>query len=165
MTMVTLEPGNLYILFDKKGDRAFGLFSELRTGGKEVHCVARTHPDRLQKEFGIPTENIVWLSNSGASKSVNPQSIGILTDSLLRVYEKNPDSTVILEGVEYLMTENDFGKVLRLVNFLYESVVMSHGLLIISLDPEAFEEKELAFLTKEAIILQPSDEIAIRGVP
>jgi hypothetical protein len=161
MTKVMLEPGNMYVHYDKKGDQAFGLFADLKSRGKEVVCVARTHPERLQKDFGIPPECVIWLSNSGAPKSVNPESIGILTDGLLRVYEKGPDATVILEGMEYLMTENDFGKVLRLVNFLYEAVAVNRGMLIISLDPAAFTEKELAYLTKEAITLQADDQMSL----
>jgi len=163
MTRETLEPGNLYIILDKKGDRAFGLFAGLRSRSKAIRCVARTHPERLEMEFGIPPECIIWLSNTGAPNSVNPQNIGILTDTLLRVYENSPEASVILEGMEYLMTQNDFGKVLRLVNFLYEAVAMNQGMLIITLDPEAFSEKELALLSREAIALSAQDQISFQG--
>lgn len=156
-----LEPGNLYILHDKKGDLVFGLFGRLAAKYKDVRCVARTHPDRLQKDFGIPPESILWLSNTGAPGSVNPQSIGVLTDTLLRIYEKAPESVVVLEGMEYLMTQNDFAKVLRLVNYLYEAVAVNRGILIIALDPAAFSEKEMAYLSREAVTIGKDDELAI----
>jgi archaellum biogenesis ATPase FlaH len=112
------------------------------------------------EDFKIPPSNVFWLSNSAGPRNINPQNIGILTDTLIRMYEKG-GATVILEGIEYLMLQNDFSKVLKLMSYLYESVAMNHGMLVITLDPEAFNTKEFALLTKDAELVGETESIIV----
>ncbi len=161
MALVVLEPGNICIIMSKRAERAFRLYKDLRERGREVEVFARMHPERLEKEFGIPSSNITWLSNVNGPRVIGPQSMGILTDSILRLFERNPQPVVILEGLEYLMAQNDFGKVLKMYDYLYEVVALRQGLLILPLDPQAFSEKELAYLTREALVINEGDEVSI----
>lgn len=161
MGLVELQPGNLFIIMDKKADRAFALYRTIKASGREVSVVARMHPERLLKDFQIPPEDVVWLSSSTGPRVVNPQSVGILTDTMVRIFEKETGATVILEGLEYLMTQNDFTKVLKMVNFLYETVAVHQATIILTLDPQAFSEKELAYLTREAVVAGERDEIVL----
>ncbi len=161
MALVVLEPGNICIIMGKRAERAFRLYKELKERGREVEVFARMHPERLEKEFGIPAPTITWLSNVNGPKVIGPQSMGILTDSILRLFDRNPPPVVILEGLEYLMAQNDFGKVLRMYDYIYEVVVLRQGLLVLPLDPQAFSEKELAYLTREALVINEGDEISL----
>ncbi len=160
LAQIELKPGSLYIFQDKKADRALGLFNLLKSKEKDVLVVSRMHPDRLMEDFQIPPSNVFWLSNSAGPRNINPQNIGILTDTLIRMYEKG-GAAVILEGIEYLMLQNDFSKVLRLMNYLYESVAVNHGMLVITLDPEAFNTKEFALLTKDAELVGEAESIVV----
>lgn len=161
MARVELQAGNLYIIMGKRPDRAFDLFKSIKGGGREAMVFARMHPERLEKDFGIPREAVTWLSNSNGPGIVNPQSVGILTDNMVRLYEKDTGPTIIFEGVEYLMTQNDFGKLLKMINFLYETVAVHQGTMVITLDPQAFSEKELAYLTREAVVVEEGDELVL----
>lgn len=160
LAQIELKPGSLYILQDKKADRALGLYNLLKSKDREILVVSRLHPDRLLEDFQIPSSNVFWLSNSAGPRNINPQNIGILTDTLIRLYEKG-DAAVILEGIEYLMLQNDFSKVLKLMNYLYESVAVNHGMLVITLDPEAFNTKEFALLTKDAELIGEAVSIIV----
>jgi hypothetical protein len=163
MALVVLEPGNICMVMGKKADRAFALYKVLRSGGLAVEVFARMHPDRLEKDFGIPRSEVTWLSNVNGPRSLNPQSMGILTDSMVRLYEREPSPVVILEGLEYLMAQNDFGKVLKMFDYLFEMVSIRQGLLILPLDPQAFSVKELAYLTREALVVEEGDEMSLPG--
>ncbi|MDD1755842.1 MAG: DUF835 domain-containing protein, partial [Methanomassiliicoccales archaeon] len=158
MALVVLEPGNICIVMGKKADRAFGLYKTFLERGHEVEVYARMHPERLEREFGIPQAGITWLSNVNGPRALNPQSMGVLTDSMVRLYERETSPVVILEGIEYLMAQNDFGKVLKMFDYLFEMVSIRQGLLILPLDPQAFSEKELAYLTREALVVGEADE-------
>ncbi len=160
MAQIELKTGSLYIFQDKKADRALRLFNLLKSKDKEVLVVTRLHPDRLKEDFQIPPSNVFWLSSSAGPRNINPQNIGILTDTLIRAYEKG-EAAVILEGVEYLMLQNDFSKVLRLMSYLYESVAVNRGMLIITLDPEAFNTKEFALLSKDAELVGETESVII----
>jgi len=161
MALVVLEPGNICIIMSKRAERAFRLYKDFKERGQEVEIFARMHPERLEKDFGIPASSVTWLSNVNGPKVIGPQSMGILTDGILRHYGKSPPPVVILEGLEYLMAQNDFGKVLKMYDYLYEVVAMRQGLFILPLDPQAFSEKELAYLTREALVVNEGDEISI----
>lgn len=161
MPLVVLEPGNICIVMGKRADRAFGLYRAYKEKGKEVEVFARVHPDRLEKDFGIPRSEVTWLSNVNGARALNPQSMGVLTDNMVRLFEKESAPVVILEGTEYLMAQNDFGKVLKMFDYLFEMVSMRSGLLIMPLDPQAFSEKELAYLTREALVVEEDDEMSI----
>ncbi len=160
MAQIELKPGTLYVFQDKKADRALGLYTLMKSKDREVLVVTRLHPDRLSEDFQIPASNAFWLSNSAGPRNINPQNIGILTDTLIRTYERG-EAAVILEGIEYLMLQNDFSKVLKLMSYLYESVAVNHGLLVITLDPEAFNTKELALLTKDAELVDEKESVIV----
>ena len=162
MARVDLELGSLYILLAKSSDRAFGLYHEIGGAGGQVTVVARAHPDRLLKEFGIPREDVLWLSSTTGERVINPQSVGILTDTMVRAFEREPGATVIMEGLEYLVTQNDFSKVLKMVNFIYETVAVNQGVMVITIDPQAFTEKELAFLLREAVTVGTKDQLLVQ---
>jgi hypothetical protein len=161
MALVLLEPGNICMVMGKKADRSFGLYKVFKERGREVEVFARMHPERLEREFGIPQSSATWLSNVNGPRTLNPQSMGVLTDSMVRLYNKEPSPVVILEGIEYLTAQNDFVKVLKMFDYLFEMVSIRQGLLILPLDPQAFSEKELAYLAREALVIDVDDEMSI----
>jgi hypothetical protein len=160
LAQIELKPGTLYIFQDKRADRALGLYNLMKSKAMEVLVVTRLHPDRLTEDFQIPSSSVFWLSNSAGPRNINPQNIGILTDTLIRTYERGR-AAVIFEGIEYLMLQNDFSKVLKLMSYLYESVTVSQGVLVITLDPEAFNTKEFALLTKDAELVSETESVII----
>jgi hypothetical protein len=158
---VDVKSGNFYLLQERKAEKIFMLYRMMVESGREVLCVSRIHPDRLDEDFGIPLENSLWLSNSVGERTVNPLNVGILTDRLIRFFEESPGRVILFEGLEYMVMQNDFSKVLRLINYLYESVAVTKNVLVVSLDPRAFSPKELAFLEKSACVIEEKDKITI----
>jgi hypothetical protein len=59
--------------------------------------------------------------------------------------------------------QTDFGKVLRFVNYLYESVAVTQGTLVTAIDPRAFSTKELAFLEKNSVTVEEHDSVSVAG--
>ncbi|MGD0057245.1 MAG: DUF835 domain-containing protein [Methanomassiliicoccales archaeon] len=162
---VELRPGYMYIFKARKPDRIFRFHKDFVKAGSTVLCVTRLHPDQLKEDFGISKEEVLWLSNSVGVRNVNPQNVGILTDSLIRFFENSPKAVIILDGLEYLVMQNDFDKVLRFVNYIYEAVSMNRGTLVTTIDPRAFSTRELAFLEKNSVTMEEQDDISIAGYP
>ena len=155
----------MYIFKARKPDKIFRLFNDFKKNGSEVLCVTRLHPDQLIEDFGIPQEKVLWLSYSAGTRNVNPQNVGILTDSLIRFLESGPSPVVILDGLEYLVMQNDFGKVLRFVNYLFEAVAVTKGTLVTIIDPRAFSTQELAFLERNSVTVEEQDEVSTSSSP
>jgi len=158
---IDMRSGNFYLLQERRAEKIFMLYKMMKESGRDVVCVSRIHPDHLLEDFGIPLEDSLWLSNTVGERVINPLNVGILTDRLIRFFEGSDKRVVLLEGLEYMVMQNDFSKVLRLVNYLYESVAMTKNIVVVSLDPRAFSPKELAFLEKSAYIIEEKDDISI----
>ncbi len=160
---IEIRPGNLYLFKTRESERMLGFFPHFENSQIPVLCVTRFHPDRLREDFGVPQEKALWLSNTVGARNVNPQNVGILTDHLIRFYESAAGSVVLFDGLEYLLAQNDFNKVLRFVNYLYEAVAVNKGILILTIDPRAFSTKELAFLERNAVPVEEDEEVVLGG--
>jgi hypothetical protein len=114
----------------------------------------RVFPDRIREEHHLQVTPIIWLTESPGERRIPPTSIALLTDTLIRFMEGNPNSIILVDGVEYLLTFNDFYKVLRSLDSLNETTWITKSRLIISVDPRAFDDKQLAMLERDRIVIK-----------
>jgi hypothetical protein len=117
--------------------------------------VTRHHPSDVRSRFYIQTTPIVWLSSVPGQDNMDPAKLSLLTDMLINFMEKSQNGVVLVDGIEYLMTSNEFPRVLKAVDRWSETAVTSATRLIISLDPRAFNGQELALLEKNKEIITP----------
>ena len=169
-------PRGVYLIHDEKADSAFGLFSELVTlpltpsavvPGKEESATAtlefliprglvvtRDFPEKVREKHHLEVTPIIWLTESPGERRIAPTSLAVLTDTIIRFMETNPNSIVLLEGIEYIMTFNEFRKVLRSLDSLNETAWITKGRLLISVNPKAFDERELALLERDRNVIK-----------
>ena len=121
--------------------------------------VTRTYPDRIREAYNLQVTPIIWLTESPGDKRVPPTSVALLTDTMIRFMESNPNSIVLLDGVEYLMTFNDFNKVLKLLDSLNETVWITKSRLLISLNPDTLDSKEHAMVERDRIVVRGKEDI------
>jgi archaellum biogenesis ATPase FlaH len=62
---------------------------------------------------------------------------------------------ILLDGIEYLVSNNDFNKVLRVIDQVNDHISQCKALMIIPVDPRAFEQKELALLERNMEKISP----------
>ena len=187
-------PRGVYLVFDEKADAALSLFSELVTmplrpdaeiPGREESAAAtlqflipnglvitREFPEGIRNRHNLQVTPIVWLTESPGERRIAPTSLAILTDTIVRFMESNPNSIVIVEGIEYIATYNDFKKVLRSLDSLNETAWVTKGRLLLAVNPKAFDERDLALLERDRTVLRDSGAIEelkresrIAGIP
>jgi len=168
-------PRGVYLVYDERPDSAMSLFSELVTlplrpdaaipveKGSAVETleyliprglmVTRAFPDEMRAKYGLQATPIVWLTESVGDMRIAPTSLAVLTDTLMRFMENNHNSIVLLEGVEYVITFNDFRKVLKSLDLLNETAWITKARLILAVDPNTFDLKEKAMLERDRIVL------------
>jgi two-component system cell cycle response regulator len=84
---------------------------------------------------------------------VNPTNIGILSDTIIRFIEKSGDCVVMIDGIEFLIVNNDFEKVLRMVHHIAEATMEYKSRLIISVDPRTLDTREMALLERNMEVI------------
>ena len=116
--------------------------------------VTRVFPERIRQEYPLQVTPIIWLTESPGERRIQPTSVAMLTDTLIRFMEGNPNSIVLVDGVEYLMTFNEFNKVLKSLDSLNETAWITRSRLIIAIDPKAFDAKHVAMLERDRIVVK-----------
>lgn len=127
--------------------------------------ITRQFPDDVRRKHFIQTTPITWLSTVAGKDNMDPAKLSLLTDYLVNFMERSQNGVVLVDGLEYLVTSNDFGRVLKAVDRWTESAMTSASRLIISIDPRAFDPKELALLEKNKEVVRPDAGEAWQIIP
>jgi len=148
------EKRGSYVVKEEKAEAVFDHFASLLEKGHRGLCITRTHPRELGERFDSKTVRFVWLSRSAGEgrmdvKSVSPTELSSLASQAVDFMEKEKNSAVLLEGIEYLVSQNGFPPVLKFVQMLSEKSVLHDSYLLLSVNPEAMSEKEYRQIAKE----------------
>ncbi|MFQ6061520.1 MAG: DUF835 domain-containing protein, partial [Thermoplasmata archaeon] len=79
---------------------------------------------------------------------VDPHNLGSLTNLINRFVEDGARTVILLDGLEYLMVNNDFSRLLNFIEYINEIVMQKKSLLLISIDQRALEARDLALLER-----------------
>ena len=63
--------------------------------------------------------------------------------------KEDGEKVILLGGMDYLMTYNDFSKILRLLQNMKDRVTYAGAIMIIPYDPKLLEDKDLRRLRNE----------------
>jgi len=159
-----LRPGFGYVVKEQKPIRSFEIFVDQVTHKIQGLCVTRQHPEAIREEWGLDKTPIIWLSNQLGKVYVNPTNIGILSDTIIRFVEKSGDSIVLVDGIEFLMVNNDFSKVLRMIHHITEAVMEYKSRLLISVDPRALDTREMALLERNMEIIDAMEHAPSKSI-
>jgi hypothetical protein len=151
-----LLPGKCYIVEESPPDLSFDAFVNILSTPDESCAkvvglaISRQHPDMIKQKYGLEKTPIIWLTTRAGQDVIAPTNLGILTHTIIKFVEENPCGVILLDGIEYLITNNDFNKTLRVINQVNDHVAQSKSRIIIPVDPRAFDSKELALLERNS---------------
>ena len=118
--------------------------------------VTRRYPIELRSSLYLQTTPMIWLSTVAGKDNLDPAKLSLLTDMMVNFMERSHNGIILVDGVEYLVTSNDFQRVLRAIERWTETAMACSTRLIISVDPRAFDEKEMAMLEKNKEVITPN---------
>lgn len=150
-----LDVGGTYLLLADKLDKGLKLFSADMVDGRSGLFITRHHPREFAGKKEIAGSTLYWLTRVQISEDVPSisglQEISILVSKFIDDHKK---SVVMLDGLEYLISNNDFPIVLRLIQQLRDKVSTSDSKMILPLNPHALEERELTLLELECRMIR-----------
>ena len=151
-----LERAQTYAILDRDGAHAFEIFRDLVTHGAQGLCITRRSPKVVTAKYALERTPILWLSRLTTEKnSVPPSPLEKVALAVEQFVSLGSNSVVMLDGVEYLIAHNDFASVLGLLHDLNELVGLHDAILLLPMDPVAFQEREFALIRREANLLGP----------
>jgi hypothetical protein len=117
--------------------------------------VTRQFPHEVRAKYFLQTTPILWLSTVAGSENMDPAKLSLLTDHLVNFMEKSQNGVILVDGLEYLTTSNDFPRLLRAVDRWSETAMTSNSVLIMSVDARSFDSKELALMERNREVVRP----------
>ncbi|HEV8595285.1 MAG TPA: DUF835 domain-containing protein [Thermoplasmata archaeon] len=147
-TLGALRGRGSYLVREARGEQVFALLQGLTAKEARPLCISRTHPKELAA-IGLRAENCVWLTRQSEKEitCASPTDLVALTTAIHRHVEGG-NAAVVIEGLEYLASQNGFPAVLRFVQAIHEKVVSGDSYLLMSADPDAFKEADYRQLAR-----------------
>jgi Protein of unknown function (DUF835) len=153
-----MSPGMSICFREDRPERGPSIVKELITRGSPLLSISRMHPDQLRTRFNFEGR-MIWLTKSETPSDgkdpgehidfVSPNSLPLLADAIQQFLVNNSSGVIFLEGLEYLMTQNDFKGVLRFVQLISEQVQLRKGILILSANPTTMDPREFSLIERE----------------
>ncbi len=141
-TLGALRGRGSYLVREARGEKVFSLLGELAEKDARPLCISRTHPKDLAAT-GLDPAAFVWLTRQ-PEKGVacaSPTDLVALTTTIHHHLEAG-NAVVVVEGLEYLVSQNSFPAILRFGQTIHEKVVVKDSYLLASANPEAFKEAD-----------------------
>jgi len=141
-TLGALRGRGSYLVREARGEQVFALLSDLTTKEQRPLCISRTHPKDLAA-YGLEPTSCVWLTRQSEKgiTCASPTDLVGLTTAIHRHLEGG-NAAVVVEGLEYLASQNGFPAILRFVQAIHEKVVTRDSYLLMSANPDAFKEAD-----------------------
>lgn len=136
-----------FIIKEPKSEFCLSIFSTLISQGRNGLCITRIPPEKLDNLIMNNGVKTFWLS-SRPGESCLPPSLTRLSHEITQYIGIHSNSVIILDGIEYLISNLDFNKVLRFISELIDTMAVHKSILLIPINPLTIDPKQLALLER-----------------
>ncbi len=144
-----LERSFSYLVEEDKPDTSYHLFIKALDEGMKGFCVTRNYPAKIKSKFDLKDTPVMWLSNVGRDNAIRPKDLEKLSLALEQFLSQEGGGIVLLDGLEYLITNNNFITVLRLIQSLRDQVAINQSILLMAVNRSTLESHQLNLLERE----------------
>jgi len=111
-----------------------------------------------EKEYVLENVEAYWLATQAHAgiESIRPSSLEAMREQIRKAKDGTP---VILQGLEFIINARGFPDVFDLIGQLSELATTGNKAIIIPVNPDALDEKEMANLASETVVINPNKTI------
>ena len=153
------KPGTVYLLEEKRPKATYEWLDQTVSAGYNGLVVTRDFPKKLLAENELASCRILWLTNLVGEGRINPTAIGILMGQLRTFIEGQKRTTIVLDGLEYLVSLNTYDRMLQFMHQLKDLVVTNDCIMFVPVDPRTMNQRELALLERCMEPVLPKTEV------
>jgi len=138
-----VDKGKVYLIEESVPDLAIEVFNDLVKCGYSGTIITRKLPDEINVENN---STHLWLSEKKGKNTISPD-ISEIEATIMNL--PNWNNVVLLE-LDYIVLKNGFDKTFEFIQRLKETFyILKKGIVLLSLDPDIVDEKQLKLLRKE----------------
>ena len=157
------EQGEAYLIIDNnKASNTFEIYKKMLEKGQEGMCITTIFPPKIEEKYGIKKSQMFWLTDYGSGKpeinEVSPKRLDFeISRSIAKIMEKE-NSVIMLHGLEYLISNLDYDKVLKFVQQIRNKVESNNSTLLCPINPDALDKKEYVNLKLNFTVVGEENE-------
>jgi PAS domain S-box-containing protein len=142
-----LDEGKLYLVNESTRALSHEAFRDLLKVGFKGIVISRT-PEKEFRGYFEGDYNYVWMAESGKRR------LGL--DELEEMFDGLPNRyAILLERLDYLIFKKGFDRTLSFVHYLRDLAHLGGHVVIISVDPQTLDKKELRLIESETNEVEP----------
>jgi isoleucyl-tRNA synthetase len=145
---INLKQSFTYLVLEERSAKSYRMFKQSISEGMPAYCVTRTFPEKIRERYELGSIPILWLSNVAKEEAVRPKDLEKLSLSLEEFLGKD-GGIILLDGIEYLITNNNFITVLKLIQSLRDQVAINSSILLLSINPSTMDLHQINLLKRE----------------
>ena len=117
--------------------------------------ITRTNPKRVRERYSLGSVRVLWLTDrEGSREETIAPALERIVYEIEGFMSKHSRGSVMLDGIEYLVSNNSFDAVLRFVRRLVDTVSEGHFTFLISLGPATVKPQELKMIEREMEVIR-----------
>jgi hypothetical protein len=143
--------GSAYLIKDVDSTRLYRIYNSLVEAMDDGLCISRSFPKKMIGQHGVTKGEFIWMTTNtvGFDRCVNPTNISMLHMAFMDFLRTTPRGIITLEGVEYLVSNNGFDPILRLLHALNDKITVSDAILLVTMDEQTLAPREMRILEKD----------------
>ena len=147
----TKFPPGVHIFEEERPERIWVRLLETSIVVPDAMVISREKAGAVRQRLpSLPsTVRMLCFSRVEGTDLISPVQLDVLGETLSSWLREHPGGMVGLVGLEYLVTQNTFLPVLRLVQFLREIADETGGRILLSFRPDTLEDRERSLLEAE----------------
>ena len=149
-----LDSPDIYIIVEKNPEKSFDIFCDRVTHGIPGFVVSRMHPQKLKRRYNLRKTPVMWLSRTETEITVNPDDFSKLNYTISEFTARSGESVILLDGIEYLITQISFDAVRAYLKELRDVLVINNSRLLIPLHKGTLSPGEYSILKEEFVTIE-----------
>ncbi|WP_406659690.1 DUF835 domain-containing protein [Methanolobus sp. ZRKC3] len=159
---VELESGFMYLSDEYDSLDSYNIFADLVKQGKPGLCITRKNPGNIRAHYGLSKTPLVWLTKNrdSSQQTIDSTELFKIHPTISDFIRKVDNGVVLVDGFEYLLLDNDFISLLKLIEQTNDTIMASNSRMILQIDPSTLEKKEFHLLKRWMKQLKASDTLS-----
>jgi len=150
----SLKISHSYLIEEERPVKCFEYFVDNLNVGMKGLALTRINPKRVREQFDVGEASVLWLTDKEGDS--DNRVMPVLERIIYRIEDflNSQGKTILLiDGLDYLISNNNFDAVLRFLRRLIDEVSESDAIFITSVTPETIDEQGLKILEREMEIV------------
>jgi hypothetical protein len=150
---IILESRKVYLVKEDDENHAHELFISSLNRGFAGLGIVRDDPRLIRKKYNLQKTSFIWLTRVKVDGMPCETDINNLFVLISEFVKKSKKSVVLIDRLDYILTENKFEEVIKKIHALKDLALAHECIVILSVNTDLVQEPQLKAVEAETIDL------------